>query len=187
MSKKLFKIGLIMIALLNCLYVLFLFGGLTPDPVGNERVAQYTYILIILPVILILLCVCALFVKGKNIEKYRRCSKIFAGLRIVFGEFGLFLLTFLEEWHKKGVFDPLSSFAKLGRDSLFLALGVILQVLSLPIMGHLTAMIFFEHTLEKEMRMKKLKNYKILLVCLSVIAIIGVSVAGVVIYSQYTH
>lgn len=187
MNKKLSKIGLLLTAILNCLYVLFLIRGLKPNPVTNEIVAEYTWFVIISPVILIMLSVFGVFVKEKNIDKYRKCSKLFAGLRVVAGEFGAFIVTFCEVWQEKGVANPLSIFAQLDKYSMYLALGIVFLLFSLPLMGHIAALMCFEYGLEKEKRMKNLQNYKILIICLSVIALIGVSVSGAVLYSQYVH
>ena len=187
MNKKLSKIGLLLIAIINCPYVLFLIGGLEPNPVTNERVAENTGFVIISPVILILLCVAGLFVKEKHIVIYRKCSKLLAGLRVFAGEFGIFWFTFYEVWQEEGISNPLTIFVDLDKPSLFLALGVILLLLSLPLLGHIAALMCFEYGIEKEKRMKNLQNYKILLICLSIIALIGIAISGAVLYSQYYH
>lgn len=187
MNKKLSKIGLLLIAIINCPYVLFLIGGLEPNPVTNERVSENTGFVIISPIILILLCVAGLFIKEKNTDKYRKCSKLFAGLRVVAGEFGAFWLTFYEVWQEEGVTNPFTIFTALDKSGLFLALGIILLLFSLPLMGHISALMCFEYGLEKEKRMKKLCICKILLICLSIIALIGITVSGTVLYSQYIH
>ena len=187
MNKNLSKIGLLLIAIINCPYVLFLIGGLEPNPVTNERVAESTGFVIISPVILILLCVAGLFVKEKHIVIYRKCSMLLAGLRVFAGEFGIFWFTFYEIWEEEGLSNPLTIFADLDKPSLFLALGVILLLLSLPLLGHIAALMCFEYGFEKEKRMKNLQNYKILLICLSIIALIGIAISGAVLYSQYYH
>lgn len=187
MNKKLSKIGLLLIAILNCPYVLFLISGLKPNPVTNKIVAENTWFAIITSVILILLCVAGLFVKERHIDKYRKCSKLFAGLRVVAGEFGVFWFTFYEVWKDAGVTNPLSIFAELDKHSLFLGFGIILFLFSLPLMGHVAALMCFEYGLEKEKRMKILNIYKILLICLPIIALIGIAVSGAVLYSQYVH
>lgn len=187
MNKKLSKIGLLLIAILNCPYVLFLIRGLEPNPVTNEIVDENTWFAIITSVILILMCAAGLFVKEKHIDKYRKCSKLFAGLRVIAGEFGAFWFTFYEVWQEAGVTNPLSIFAELDKNSLLLALGIIFLLFSLPLMGHVAALMCFEYGLEKEKRMKKLSIYKILLICLSIIALIGIAVSGAVLYGQYVH
>lgn len=179
MNKKLSKIGLLLIAIINCPYLLFLIGGLTPDPVANKIVAENTWFVIISPIILIVLCVAGLFVKEKNIGKYRKCSKLFAVLRVVAGEFGVFLLTFYEVWQEQGVENPLSIILKLEKDNLYLAVGVIILLISLPLIEHIAALLLFEYGLEKEKRMKNFRIYKILLICLTVIALSGIVMSGV--------
>ncbi len=184
MNKKLSKIGLLLIAILNCLYALLLIRGLKPNPVTNEKVSENSELVIILSVIFTLLCVAGLFIKEKNIEKYRKCSKLLAGLRVFAGEFGVFWFTFYEVWKEEGISNPLTIFADLDKPSLFLALGVILLLLSLPLIGHIAALMCFEYGLEKEKRMKTLYVYKILLICMLIIALIGVLTTGIVLYTQ---
>lgn len=187
MNKKLSKIGLLLIAIINCPYVLFLIGGLEPNPVTNERVSENTWFAIIMSIALIMVCVAGLFVKEKHIVIYRKCSKLLAGLRVFAGEFGIFWFTFYEVWQEEGISNPLTIFADLDKPSLFLALGVILLLLSLPLLGHIAALMCFEYGIEKEKRMKNLQNYKLLLICLSIIALIGIAISGAVLYGQYYH
>ena len=179
MNKKLSKIGLILIAIINCPYLLFLIGGLTPDPVANKIVAENTWFVIISPIVLIVLCVAGLFVKENNINKYRKCSKIFAVLRIIAGEFGVFCLTFYEVWQEQGVKNPLSIFLTLEKDNMYLAVAVIILLIALPLIEHIAALLLFEYGLEKEKRMKNLLIYKILLICLTVIALSGIVMSGI--------
>lgn len=184
MNKKLSKIGLILIAILNCLYILFLINGLEPNPVTNEKVTEGSQSAIVLSILFTLMCVWGLFVKEKHIDKYRICSKILTTSRFALGEFGAFWFTFYVVWKEDGVSNPFSIFADLDTPSLFLCLGVILLILSLPLIAHISALLCFEYGLEKEKRMKTLKTYKILLICMSIIALTGILTTGIVLYTQ---
>ncbi len=185
MKRKLSKIGLLFIAILNCPYVLFLIGGLKPNPITDERIVEEnTWYVIILPVILILLCISGLFIKEKNINGYRKCSKVFTGLRVVFGEFGAFWLTFFDVWQESDVTNPLRNFMELDKYSMLLAIGVILLLFALPLVEHIAALICFEYGLEKAKRMKNLRVYTVLLILLFVIALTGILTVGGVLYIQ---
>lgn len=185
MNKRLSKAGLILLTILNSLYVMILIRGTKPNPVTEESlVSENNRFIIIIPIILIALCVSGLFIKDKNIDGYRKCSKLLAALRVVTGEFGAFWFTFYEVWQEEGIANPLTIFADLDKPSLFLCLGVILLILSLPLIAHISALMCFEYGLEKEKRMKTLYAYKILLICMLVIALIGVLTTGIVLYTQ---
>lgn len=185
MGRKLSKIGLIFIAILNCPYIMFLIGGLKPNPITDERiVAEHDWFIVIMPVILILLCISGLFIKDKNINTYRKCSKVVTGLRVIFGEFGAFWLSFFGVWQESDVTNPLRIFTDLDKYSLLLAVGIILLLFALPLIEHITALICFEYGLEKVKRMKNLRAYIVLLIPLFVIALTGISTVGGVLYIQ---
>ena len=69
-------------------------------------------------------------------------------------------------------------------DKLLAIPHVILLILSLPLIAHISALLCFEYGLEKEKRMKTLKAYKILLICMSIIALTGILTTGIVLYTQ---
>lgn len=185
MRRKLSKISLLFIAILNCLYVLFLIRGLKPNPITDERiVAEHDWFIVIMPVILILLCISGLFIKDKNINTYRKCSKAVTGLRVVFGEFGAFWLTFFDVWQESDVSNPLKIFTDLDKYSLLLAVGVILLLFALPLIEHITALICFEYGLEKAKRMKNIRAFVISLIPLIAIALTGILTVGGVLYIQ---
>lgn len=187
MNNKLSKIGLLLISVISCLYGIFLIGGLEPNPITNEKVTEGSQSAIVLTILFSLLCVSGIFVKEKHINKYRICSNILAVLRFALGEFGAFWFTFYVVWQEEGIANPLTIFTDLNSPDLFLGLGVILLLLSLPIIWHIGALMCFEYGLKKEFRMKKLNAYKILLICTSIIAIIGFSTMGTVLFSQMQH
>ncbi len=177
MNKKLSKVALILIALINIPYLLLLISGLEPNPVGSEIVAYNTRFVIIYPVILIFLCVAGLFVKEKHIDIYRKCSKIFAVLRVIGGEFGIFWLTFFQ---KKGDINPLDILKEADKQMLILWLGIVFLLFVLPLMSHIAVLGCFEYGLRKEMRMKNLRIYKILFICLLIVMLIAVSAMVIV-------
>lgn len=182
MNKKLSKIGLLLIAILNCPYILFLISGLEPNPITNEKVTEGSHSAIVLSILFTLLCILGLFVKETHIDKYRICSKILTASRFVAGEFGAFWFTFYEVWQEEGISNPFSIFADMDKPSLFLCLGVILLILSLPLIAHISALMCFEYGLEKEKRMKKLNAYKIFLIAMLIIALIGILTTGIVFF-----
>ncbi len=183
-KRQLSKIGLLLIAMLNCPYIMFLISGLEPNPITNEKVTEGSHSAIVISILFALLCASGLFIKEKHIGKYRICSNILAVLRFVAGEFGAFWFTFFVVWKEEGVSNPFTIFADLDKPSLFLCLGVILLLLSLPLIGHISALMCFEYGLEKEKRMKTLYVYKILLISMLIIALIGAMTTGIVIYTQ---
>ncbi len=188
MNKRLSKAGLILLTILNSLYVMILIRGTKPNPVTEESlVSENNRFIIIIPIILIALCVSGLFIKDKNIDGYRKCSKLLAALRVVTGEFGAFWFTFYETWQKSGVRNPLTIFTDLDKPNLYLVLGVILLLFSLPLIGHIGALLCFEYGLQKEKRTKKLCAYKVFLMCLAIIALIGFLTLCAVLYSQTLH
>ncbi len=184
MNKKLSKSGLLLIALINIPYVLFLISGLEPNPVTNEKVTDNSQFVIVLSVLFALLCIAGLFVREKHLDKYRICSNILAVLRVFAGEFGAFWVSFYFVWQEEGVKNPLTIFTEMDIPGRFLALGVILLLFSLPLIGHTSALLCFEYGLEKENRMKQLRMYKIFLVCMAIVALIGIAVTGAVLYCQ---
>ena len=164
---------------------MILIRGTKQNPITEESlVAENSRYIIIVPLILIALCVSGLFIKDKNIAGYRKCSKLLSGLRVVTGEFGAFWLTYYEAWQESGVTNPLTIFTDLDKPNLFLVLGVILLLFSLPLIGHIGALMCFEYGLPEDKRMKKLHICKAFLICLSVIALIGILTMGAVLYSQ---
>ncbi len=185
MNNKLSKIGLLLIAILHCPYILFLISGLLePNPVTNEKITENSVFVIVVAALFVLLCITGLFIKEKHFEKYRKISCVFAGLRVFFGEFGAFWLSYYEVWQENGVANPLTIFAKLDKVNIFLVLGVILLLFALSLMVHIGALMCFEYGLPEDKRMKKLHICKAFLIFLSVIALIGILTMGAVLYSQ---
>lgn len=82
MNNKLSKIGLLLIVILHCPYILFLISGPEPNPVANEKVTENSVFVIVVAALFVLLCITGLFIKEKHIEKYRKISCVFAGLRV---------------------------------------------------------------------------------------------------------
>ncbi len=183
MNKRLSKIGLLLIAIINCLYVYILIRGLlNPNPVTNEKVTEGSQSAIVLSILLILLCIAGIFIKDKHIDKYRKCSEILTVIRLFVGEFGAFWLSFYMVWQKDGVLNPLTIFSEIDKLNLILIFGVILLLISLPVMTHIVALSCFEYGLPKDKRTKNLRIYKILLICLTIVALIGISVLYVLIF-----
>lgn len=174
MHKKLPKIGLLLIAIINCPYVLFLISGLEPDPVASEKVAENTVYVIISTVILSLMCVAGLFVRGKCTDIYRKCSRIFAGLRVIAGEFGIFWLTTYQIFREKGNEWQINLVSDADKYVLVLRAGIILFLFALPLMGHIAALMCFEYGLEKDKRVA-INSLKITLICLSIITSAGIA------------
>ncbi len=184
MNKKLSKIGLLLIAILNCPYVFILIRGLmNPNPVTNEKVTEGSQPVIVLAILFALLCFAGPCVQEKHIDKYRKCSDILVILRVVAGEFGAFWGSFYIIWQEAGGSSPLAIFTELDKLNLILVVGVILLLLTLPAMTHIAALICFEFGLPKDRRTKKLHIYKILLIVLSMVALIGIS-AMLAVYFQ---
>lgn len=184
MNKILSRIGLSLIAIINIPYIYILIRGLVnPNPVTNEKVTEGSQSAIVLSILFTLLCIAGLFVKEKHIGKYRKCLEILTVIRLFVGEFGAFWLSFYLVWRDADVANPLTIFKEIDKLILILVVGIILLLLTLPVMTHIAALMCFEYGLPKDNRMKKLHIYKRLFVCLSIIALISIS-AMVTVYYQ---
>ena len=176
MNKRLSKIGLLLMAIINCPYVFLLIRGLVePNPVVDKKVTEGFQSAIALSVLFNLMCIAGLFVKEKHIEIYRKCSEIITVIRLFVGEFGAFWFSFYLVWRDSGVANPLTLFAGFDKIILIFVAGVILLLLTLPVMTHISALMCFEYGLPKDRRAKNLRIYKILLISLLIIALIGIS------------
>lgn len=147
---------------------------MNPNPVTNERVTEGSQSAIVMSMLFALLCIAGLFVKEKHIDKYRKCSNILAVIRLLAGEFGAFWFSFYLVCREDGASNPLTVFSELEAWNLILIIGIILLLFSLPVMMHLGVLMCFEYGLPGDMRMKNLRIYKILLISLSVVALIGI-------------
>ena len=176
MNKMLSKIGLLLMAIINCPYVFILIRGLMdPHPIIDKKYTEGFQSAIVLSVLFTLLCIAGLFVKEKHVEKYRKCSEILTVIRLFVGECGALCFSFYLLWRNAGVANPLTIFADLDKPFRILVAGVILLLLTLPVMTHLAALMCFEYGLPKDRRAKNLRIYKRLFVSLLIIALIGIS------------